>query len=154
MRYVLLFVLLSSCWQADNETRVLDTSVYDAWLTISHDLKTAKLHSRIDDTPKIYPLHLHAFINRERPLAKDNEGNYLPFAIQYVVFSYWRDQPSAEVLTCVEKDVAISTNHKLNTENCQTGEDFFQEMRACANDEDRHFEIDEHNDLSCVARET
>ena len=154
VRYVFLFIVLSSCWQPETvENQVLDASAYDIWLTIDPRLKTVKLGSTIDGTPKNYPLQLHAFISRARPLAKDQAGIFLPFVVEYVVFSYWREQPQLAVYTCVEKNVAISVPHKLDVARCNEGEDVLQTVRACVDDTEKRFEIDkeQQKNLSCVA---
>ena len=149
MRYFWLLVTLSSCWQAETtDHRALDTSTM--WLSIASSLQTVELGHTIDGTPKKYPLQLHAFINHERPFAKDPEGNFLPFALAYVIFSYWHEQ---QVYTCVEKDVAIGTQHKIEPMHCRAGEEFRQAARACVDDKDKQFAIDKEDQktFTCIA---
>ena len=102
--------------------------------------------------PKKYRLQLHAFINAKRPLAKDTEGKFSPLIFNYVLFSYWQEQPEA-VYTCVEKDVTIGKPHLLSTKNCIEGEQAFQEVRVCANDETQQFKIadDDSRNIICEA---
>ena len=164
MRYLILALLGSSCMQLETVTnQALDTSAADLLLTISNDLQTAKLSRTINATPKPYRLQLHAIINNTQPLANGNEekdADFPPLAFSYVIFSYLQETPEAEqqttVYTCVTANVIIGMAHKVQTANCNSGNEALQAAQACSLAEDKHFVVptDKPSSFHCETSNT
>ena len=149
MRYLLLLLMFSNgCLMSDNAHQVLDESEPDKFLTIADDWQTVTLDSTINGVPKNYRLQLHAVLNTQRELAKDEDDNFLPLMFESVIFSYLQeaitaDEHTTTVYTCVAKNVALGKQHKLVAKDCTAGDEKLQAARACVADEGKHFVVEE-----------